>query len=393
MSPADTRAQRGNRMSLWDFAQDMIGDFSHSLAKKRWQSRLISAKLRDLRSRMHLTQAEVAKRAGISESAVQNYELMRSTPKDAHLEALAKALDIRPEALRIYDIDFMPANALIQLGDVYGLKPHSSDKRFAYLTASNEFMSCFLRKWSTQYISYKNGDIEAFHYEQWKDQFAQDYDPADFPLRYEQVEYDWLSIEPWSNVQFASALRRLREKKGYTQEDLANVTGITKSAIRSYEQKKRLPKTSQLAVLSLALDVTEGALTFFDFGSPVQAAHALFQIANTYALIPDVLESGEAVLRTVRPGLEQIIDQWADELAAISTGTAERDYQSWKDVYNPEADYEHGDFRNLYAGRSRYEYVTIDKGEGKDGNMIIGTDRCSQYDPYDYQYKNGFLRA
>lgn len=274
-------------MSLWDFAQDTIGDFSHSLAKKRWQSRLISAKLRDLRFRMHLTQAEVAKRAGISESAVQNYELMRSTPKEAHLEALAKAFNIRPEALRIYDIDFMPANVLIQLGDVYGLKPHSSDKRFAYLTASNEFMNSFLRKWSTQYLNYKNGDIEAFRYEQWKDQFAQDYDPANFPLRYERVEYDWVAIEPWTNIQFASTLRRLREKKGYTQDDLANITGITKSAIRSYEQKKRLPKTSQIKVLSLALNVTEGALTFFDFGSPVQAAHALFQIANTFGLIPD----------------------------------------------------------------------------------------------------------
>lgn len=380
-------------MSLWDFAQDTIGDFSHSLAKKRWQSRLISAKLRDLRFRMHLTQAEVAKRAGISESAVQNYELMRSTPKEAHLEALAKAFNIRPEALRIYDIDFMPANALIQLGDVYGLKPHSSDKRFAYLSASNDFMNSFLRKWSTQYLNYKNGDIEAFHYEQWKDQFAQDYDPANFPLRYERVGYDWVAIEPWINIQFASTLRRLREKKGYTQDGLANVTGITKSAIRSYEQKKRLPKTSQIKVLSLALDVTEGALTFFDFGSPVQAAHALFQIANTFGLIPDKLENGDPVLRTVTAGLEQIIDQWADELSEVEKGAAAFDYQEWKDAYDPEGDMDHGDFKRAYVGRTRYETVIIDKGAADDGGRLIETARCSEYDPYDYRYKGGFLRA
>lgn len=380
-------------MSLWDFAQDTIGDFSHSLAKKRWQSRLISAKLRDLRFRMHLTQAEVAKRAGISESAVQNYELMRSTPKEAHLEALAKAFNIRPEALRIYDIDFMPANALIQLGDVYGLKPHSSDKRFAYLSASNDFMNSFLRKWSTQYLNYKNGDIEAFHYEQWKDQFAQDYDPANFPLRYERVGYDWVAIEPWINIQFASTLRRLREKKGYTQDGLANVTGITKSAIRSYEQKKRLPKTSQIKVLSLALDVTEGALTFFDFGSPVQAAHALFQIANTFGLIPGKLENGDPVLRTVTAGLEQIIDQWADELSEVEKGAAAFDYQEWKDAYDPEGDMDHGDFKRAYVGRTRYETVIIDKGAADDGGRLIETARRSEYDPYDYRYKGGFLRA
>lgn len=380
-------------MSLWDFAQDTIGDFSHSLAKKRWQSRLISAKLRDLRFRMHLTQAEVAKRAGISESAVQNYELMRSTPKEAHLEALAKAFNIRPEALRIYDIDFMPANALIQLGDVYGLKPHSSDKRFAYLSASNDFMNSFLRKWSTQYLNYKNGDIEAFHYEQWKDQFAQDYDPANFPLRYERVGYDWVAIEPWINIQFASTLRRLREKKGYTQDGFANVTGITKSAIRSYEQKKRLPKTSQIKVFSLALDVTEGALTFFDFGSPVQAAHALFQIANTFGLIPDKLENGDPVLRTVTAGLEQIIDQWADELSEVEKGAAAFNYQEWKDAYDPEGDMDHGDFKRAYVGRTRYETVIIDKGAADDGGRLIETARCSEYDPYDYRYKGGFLRA
>ena len=380
-------------MSLWDFAQDTIGDFSHSLAKKRWQSRLISAKLRDLRFRMHLTQAEVAKRAGISESAVQNYELMRSTPKEAHLEALAKAFNIRPEALRIYDIDFMPANALIQLGDVYGLKPHYSEKRFAYLSASNDFMNSFLRKWSTQYLNYKNGDIEAFHYEQWKDQFAQDYDPANFPLRYERIGYDWVAIEPWINIQFASTLRRLREKKGYTQDGLANVTGITKSAIRSYEQKKRLPKTSQIKVLSLALDVTEGALTFFDFGSPVQAAHALFQIANTFGLIPDKLENGDPVLRTVTAGLEQIIDQWADELSEVEKGAAAFDYQEWKDAYDPEGDMDHGDFKRAYVGRTRYETVIIDKGAADDGGRLIETARRSEYDPYDYRYKGGFLRA
>ncbi|MDR4053675.1 MAG: helix-turn-helix transcriptional regulator, partial [Senegalimassilia sp.] len=226
-----------------------------------------------------------------------------------------------------------------------------------------------------------------------KDQFAQDYDPASFPLRYERVEYDWVAIDPWTNIQFASTLRRLREKKGYTQEDLANVTGITKSAIRSYEQRKRLPKTSQLEVLSLALDVTEGALTFFDFGSPVQAAHALFQIANTYALIPDTLESGEPVLRSVRPGLEQIIDQWADELSKIEAGTADLDYQEWKDVYDPEGDMDHGDFKHAYARRTRYETVVIDKGTTDGGGSLVETARCSKYDPYDCRYKSGFLRA
>ena len=182
-------------------------------------------------------------------------------------------------------------------------------------------------------------------------------------------------------------------KRGYTQDGLANVTGITKSAIRSYEQKKRLPKTSQIKVFSLALDVTEGALTFFDFGSPVQAAHALFQIANTFGLIPDKLENGDPVLRTVTAGLEQIIDQWADELSEVEKGAAAFDYQEWKDAYDPEGDMDHGDFKRAYVGRTRYETVIIDKGAADDGGRLIETARCSEYDPYDYRYKGGFLRA
>ena len=83
---------------------------------KYWQSYLLAAKLRDLRSREHLTQAETAKRAGISESTLRNYELQKSSPKQSHLEALSKTFDVRPEALRLYDIDMFPANALFEPG-------------------------------------------------------------------------------------------------------------------------------------------------------------------------------------------------------------------------------------------------------------------------------------
>ena len=58
-------------------------------------------------------------------------------------------------------------------------------------------------------------DIEAFHYEQWKDQFAQDYDPANFPLRYERIGYDWVAIEPWINIQFASTFDVFARKRLY----------------------------------------------------------------------------------------------------------------------------------------------------------------------------------
>ena len=379
-------------MSLFGAAQNVINEYTKEIARKQWQSYLFSAKLRDLRRRKHLSQNEVASRTNISHSAIRNYEQRKSHPTEQHLNEIAMAFDIRPEALHVYDISVAPAHALFQLGEIYGLVP-MSNSQYAALKPVSAFMTRTIRAWEAQYRNLKHGAINRDQYENWKDCYSDDYEYADFAKRCTGTSGQYQLLEPWELINLSDTLRRLRREKQMTQQDLSFVTGIPKTTIRSYEQKKHSPKISQIPLLAEALSISTGTLTFFDFGSPIQAAHALFQIANTYALIPDVLESGEPVLRTVRPGLEQIIDQWADELAAVNTGTAELNYQSWKDIYNPEADYEHGDFRNSYAGRSRYEYVTIDKGEGKDGSMVIGTDRCSKYDPYDYRYKNGFLRA
>ena len=63
------------------------------------------------------------------------------------------------------------------------------------------------------------------------------------------------------------------------------------------------------------------------------------------------------------------------------------------DVYDPEGDTDHGDFKFAYAGRTRYETVTVNKGTTGDGGQLTETARCSKYDPYDYQYRGGFLRA
>lgn len=132
-------------MTLYEKAREVADDYSKKLLRKRWQSHLLAAKLLDLRDRNHWTQAEVATRAGISESAVRNYEQQKSTPKQGHLEALARAFGIRPEALRLYDIDSMPLNDMVQLGETYGLEP-AYDERFAYLRPTNDIMSNALYK-------------------------------------------------------------------------------------------------------------------------------------------------------------------------------------------------------------------------------------------------------
>lgn len=369
-------------MSLYDVARTLVNDYSRSQSGKLWQSYLLSAKLRDLRARHHMTQAEVAAKSGISESAVRNYEQQKSTPKQPHLEALASAFGIRPEALHLYDIGLLPANALFQLGETYGLRPRS-DKKFAFLEPANGYMGDFMRIWSERYDELKGGSMGRDDYEQWKDEFALEFNPADFPLRYERAEGGFKAVEPWQNVCFAQTLRRLRDMQGITQEELASATGISKATIRSYEQRKRLPKKAQLDALAPILKVTRGALVFFDFGSPIQASHALFQIANQYGLIPERME-GAAVLRTIQPGLERCIEQWEHAIDGTYEGTDPYEaatYQEWKDRYDP-------DNRPDMDWKSRYFY------HYGTSNRIDGAMESAN-DPFDERYaeQGGFLRA
>lgn len=379
-------------VSLYDFARTLVNEYRRAQSGKLWQSYLLAAKLRDLRAREHLTQAELAGRAGISESALRNYELQKSTPKQEHLEALARALDIRPEALRLYDIDQFPANALFQLGETYGLMPTEStsmadrDERFAALEPKTRYIEDALCDWAEQYRLLKAGEIGRDDYERWKDRFCAPFDASEFPKRYERVGDGYALIEPWQNVQLAGALKRLRKAKGLTQGQLGAMIGSGMTTIRAYEQRKRLPMSGQLKTLALALGVTEGALVFYDFASPVQAMHALFQIANQHGLIPEMDDNGRPVLRTIQPGLERYIDQWAWALAgrfesAEMDGEQPASYQQWKDRYDPK-----DSFGTKWESRYRYYFGTANRFSGA---------MDSTHDPFDERYaeQGGFLRA
>lgn len=379
-------------VSLYDAARKLVNEYRRSQSGKLWQSYLLAAKLRDLRNREHLTQAALAERAGISESALRNYELQKSTPKQEHLEALADALDIRPEALRLYDIDQFPANALFQLGETYGLLPCKSesmkdrDERFAILEPRTHYLMAALRDWVERYRLLKAGEIQRDDYERWKDRFCSEYDSAEFPARYRRAGNDFEPIEPWQNTQLASTLQRLRKDKKLTQGQLGEMTGCSMTTIRAYEQKKRLPKSAQLKELALALDVTEGALVFFDYESPVQAVHALFQIANQYGLVPELVD-GAPVLRTIQPGLERYIDQWSWALsgryenADTDDGKRPTSYQQWKDRYDPK-----NSFGTQWESRYRYYFGAANRFNGA---------MDSDNDPFDERYaeQGGFLRA
>ena len=100
----------------------------------------------------------------------------------------------------------------------------------------------------------------------------------------------------------------------------------------------------------------------------------MFQLANVYGLAPDVID-GLPVLRTVQPGIEQIIDQWHQALVEYDQDVLA--YQAWRDAYDPE------NLRGSYESRYHPAWDS--------NNQMHGME--SDYDGFDLKYKEGFLRA
>lgn len=83
------------------------------------------SRIRFYRRLRGLTQAELGRRAGLSDSAVRNYELGKRTPGTAQLEALAEALAVPTAALLDWVVE-TPREAmelLYRLEESFGLVP------------------------------------------------------------------------------------------------------------------------------------------------------------------------------------------------------------------------------------------------------------------------------
>lgn len=60
---------------------------------------------------------------------------------------------------------------------------------------------------------------------------------------------------------FATRLKRLRERAGYSQAELARRAGLAQSTVLRYEAGEREPLLSQLRALATALDCRVADLT------------------------------------------------------------------------------------------------------------------------------------
>ena len=71
-------------------------------------------------------------------------------------------------------------------------------------------------------------------------------------------ELEWMKT-------FGDNLRDAIEEYGYTQDELAEITGLSRSTISNYIHHRRMPSIKAIINLSYALD--EDLYDFIDFGN------------------------------------------------------------------------------------------------------------------------------
>lgn len=379
-------------MTPLDKIQELAQDTTDRLSNKRWNKFLTGDKIRTLRIDRGLTQQQLANLMGVTEGAVRKYEFAKAFPKPNHLEKMAKALQVRPECLSIFitkndslsisDIDYgdaVTANALFQLGEVYGFEPHTADD-FVYLKPTNTYMNNMLDTWTYWYEGLKNDQINEKEYRHWKDSFNAEYDPHDFPMRFMFDKEIASLIEPWENYCLGKKLKSLRAQVGLKQADLANNIEVSLGVYKSYEQGRRLPKKSIIERLAEELHVTYASLAFFNFGSPIQAVHCTFQLSHEFGLRPDIWND-QPILRTQAPGLEAIISHWSDAFTSFKQSNDKEAYCNWKDHYDPEQ------FPWRVISNSRYTEMPE-----YNGKTYYGFSKLDTFDPK-YEKTRGILKS
>ncbi len=109
-------------------------------------------------------------------------------------------------------------------------------------------------------------------------------------------------------------IRDLRQRRGLTQRELAELSGLSESALRSYELGDRFPKERHLDRIARALRVRPEVFEDHDITTVDQVIHALFNLEEQFGLVPN----GERRREQLDAG-----EMTPDE------------YRDWKDTYLP----------------------------------------------------------
>lgn len=141
-----------------------------------------------------------------------------------------------------------------------------------------------------------------------------------------------------------SRIREIRERRGYSQKHLGELTGIHEVLIRRYEYGDRNPKTAQLQKIADALEVNINLLEESKLVSDMDIMFALFDLEKSRKGVKFEQKGHDIYINFGDFELNNLLLEWMnkkDELSKMDDDEAAKEYELWKmnypdDVYRME---------------------------------------------------------
>ena len=130
--------------------------------------------IRKYRKAKGLTQAQLAKECGLTDSAIRNYELCNRVPGAEQVSAVASALGISPESLREVPLESsrQALELLFRLEEEFGLVPDEIDGelvlRVDRQARKPQKLIQAIKAWKGMLDSEKAGEISSEELLDWK---------------------------------------------------------------------------------------------------------------------------------------------------------------------------------------------------------------------------------
>lgn len=134
----------------------------------------VGYKLYQLRRERGLTQAELGRKVGVSEAAIRAYETGKRRPKQAHLERMADALGVRPEAIADHGVDDVDEaiRLLFRLGEDRKLRPVEAFDGHFYLESRDQDIFNAVKAWGEMRKRLEAGEITKLECVTWRDGYT-----------------------------------------------------------------------------------------------------------------------------------------------------------------------------------------------------------------------------
>ena len=221
-----------------------VGEFERLLPRLRREIRTtpFGSELRRLREERGWTQGQLAKRAGLGWRLISAYEARSTYPRPRTLAALARGLGVSHERLE------------------QQLPPEPKTTPFGRELKRLREELGLTQTQLAERIGRESSNISA--YERGQQRPGVNTLPAlagALGVSRERLE-QLLPPRPTTSTPFGRAVRELRERHGWTQEELATRSGCSEGSIRQYEHDRSLPEPRVAAALARALGVSEQRL-------------------------------------------------------------------------------------------------------------------------------------